>query len=185
MDTITSTIFESWVGTNLAWWPIPTFHTKMECVWIESSYSQLLDPSNMSHHQYEQWLIEVEIGIQSIQPSPYPDFWLMGGDHFGSWPLLFAPRSSEFGPIQAIHSSLTLPMSCQWYNEELDKVVIGIWFLQWTPSHQLFLSHEWRQIWLGLYYTLFSHNDGVCLNWIKLFSAAWPFQCLIISMNNG
>ena len=25
-------------------------------------------------------------------------------------------------------------MSCHWYNEGIDKVVIGIWCLQWSPQ---------------------------------------------------
>ena len=69
-------------------------------------------------------------------------------------------------------------MSCQWHNEGLDKVVIGIWCLQWSPSHQLFLSHGWGQIWL----------DGLCL----LFTQRWSvfelnqaiLSCLTLPMSH-
>ena len=30
-----------------------------------------------------------------------------------------------------------------------------------------------------------SHQDGVCLDWFKKFTASQPFQCLIISIMNG
>ena len=50
----------------------------------------------------------------------------------GSCPLCFIPRLSEFGMIQAIHISLTLPMSHYMYNEWLDKVDIGMWFIKWS-----------------------------------------------------
>ena len=39
---------------------------------------------------------------------------------------LFTPRLSEFGPNQAIHICLTLPISHHYYSKWLDKVDIGI-----------------------------------------------------------
>ena len=42
-------VFESWMGTNVAR-STPTFHTKIECVWTDSSISQQLDPSNVSSY---------------------------------------------------------------------------------------------------------------------------------------
>ena len=31
----------------------------------------------------------------------------------------------------------------------------------------------------------FLYQDRVCLDWFKHFTAAWPFQCLIIGITNG
>ena len=53
------------------------------------------------------------------------------------WPRpndIFTPRLSMFGLIQAIHMSLTLPMSHHWYNEWLDKVEIGMWSIKLSPQ---------------------------------------------------
>ena len=47
---------------------------------------------------------------------------------------LFTPRSSVFVPIQAIDSSLTLPMSHDKYNKCLDNVEILILCLNWSPQ---------------------------------------------------
>ena len=58
----------------------------------------------------------------------------MSGDKFSSTPLLFTPRSCVIVPIQAIDSSLTLPMSHHMYNEWLDRVEIGIWSPEWSPE---------------------------------------------------
>ena len=68
-------------------------------------------------------------------------------------------------------------MSRHWYNEGLDKVVIGIWCLQWSPSHQPFLSHGWGQIWLGLYPSLFTQQWSVFeLNQAILSSLTLPMS---------
>ena len=99
---------------------------------IQAFDSSLTLPT--SHYQYNKWLDRVEIGNHYAYPSLHTDFWVMGGDNFGSKSLLFTPRSSVFVPIQAIDSSLTLPMSHHKYNEWLDKVEIGIWCLQWSPQ---------------------------------------------------
>ena len=66
----------------------------------------------------------------------------------GSCPLCFTPRLSEFGLIQAIHISLTLPMSHYKYNEWLDKVEIGINCPQ--PSPTLTFESQVLILWLWL-----------------------------------
>ena len=45
------------------------------------------------------------------------------------------------------------------------------------------LNCAWWQFWL--HDPMFSHQDGVCLDWFKIFTASQPFQLLIISIMNG
>ena len=75
-------------------------------------------------------------------------FRVMGGEKDGlaCAYLPVTPRLSEFGPIQAIHISLTLPMSHYMYNEWLDKVEIGINCPQ--PSPTLTFESQVLILWL-------------------------------------
>eukprot|EP00956_Cyclotella_meneghiniana_P032385 scaffold88896_cov73-Cyclotella_meneghiniana.AAC.2 len=72
----------------------PTFHTKIECVWTDSSISHQLDPSNtpklsvfgliqafhirstlpMSYLRDDEWFDMVEIGYHCPKSSPRPTF---------------------------------------------------------------------------------------------------------------
>eukprot|EP00956_Cyclotella_meneghiniana_P033255 scaffold94778_cov60-Cyclotella_meneghiniana.AAC.1 len=70
----------------------------------------------------------------------------------------FTPRLCVFGLSQAFHSSWTLPTSHHEYDEWQDKA-------ENDP--------------------LIQHPDCVCLDCHKHFTAAGPFQCLIMSMMNG
>ena len=88
----------------------------------------------MSHCKYNEWFCKLEIWIHHPQPSPHPDFWVVGGDDFGSSALCFTPRWSVFGLIQDFHSISTLPTSHYKYNEWLEKVEIGTWALKWSPQ---------------------------------------------------
>ena len=97
----------------------------------------------MSHCKYNEWLCKVEIWIHTPQPSPYPGFWVEGGDDSGSSTLRFTPRWSIFGLFLEFHSISTLPTSHYKYNKWLEKVKIAIWHLKWT-SQCVFES------WLGL-----------------------------------
>ena len=65
----------------------------------------------ISHHWYNKWLSNVGNGIHCPQSSAQPNFWVKDGDNFGSRPLRFIPKWRMIGLIQAIHISLTLPMS--------------------------------------------------------------------------
>ena len=91
---------------------------------IQAINSSLTLP--MSHHECNEWLDNVEIGIlrlkllqQAVLGHEWGQMWL------DSHPL-FTPRLSLFGLIQAIDSSLTLPMSHHKYDEWLDKAENGI-----------------------------------------------------------
>ena len=64
--------------------------------------------------------------VNSQVHHPNPDFCVLCGDNFSLTPILFTPRSCVFGPIQAIHCSLTLPMSHHRYNQWSCKVENGI-----------------------------------------------------------
>ena len=89
----------------------------------------------MSHYKYNKWLDKVEIGIRGLQWSSLAVFEGVGTKVArSSRPQLFTPRLSVSGPIQAIVSSLTFPMSYHKYNKSSYKVEIGIWGLQWSPQ---------------------------------------------------
>ena len=123
----------------------------------------------MSHHLYHKWLHKVEIGIHHPQPSPRSDsdFWVMCGDSFRFGLLPFAPRLSEFGLIQTLHMSLTLPTSCHKYNEWL-YTRLRLEFGLHNAHHNPFLCHGRDQISLVLYITRSSNQDGVCFGWNKI-----------------
>ena len=76
----------------------------------------------------------VEIGIHLPQPSPHHNFWVEGGENFGSGSLRFTPSLSVYRLTQPFHISLTLPISHYKYNEWLYKVEIGVWALKWSPQ---------------------------------------------------
>ena len=118
---------QSWLG------PCPLFPLRLsECglIWAIPGISTL----SMSHCEYNEWFCKLEIWIHRRQPSPHPDFWVVGGDDFGSSALCFTPRWSVFGLIQDFHSISTLPTSHYKYNEWLEKVEIGTWALKWSPQ---------------------------------------------------
>ena len=101
---------------------------------------------SISHYIYNEWWEKAEIGTHSPQPSPYPGFWLAGGDNYGRNPPTFHTKIVCFGLIQESQCILTLPMSQYKYNEWLEEVEIVVWALKWSP-HACF-SHDWAQIWL-------------------------------------
>ena len=118
---------QSWLG------PCPLFTPRLSefgLFWAIHISSTLM----MSHHKYNEWFCKLEIWIHHPQPSPHPDFWVVGGDNFGSSTLPFTPRWSMFELIQQFHSISTLPTSHYKYNEWLVKVEIGIWALKWSPQ---------------------------------------------------
>ena len=90
----------------------------------------------MSHCKYNKWLCKVEIWIHTPQTSPYPGFWVEGGDVSGSSTstICFTSRWSIFGLFLEFHSISALPTSHYKYNEWLEKVEIGIWALKWSPQ---------------------------------------------------
>eukprot|EP00956_Cyclotella_meneghiniana_P000779 scaffold851_cov78-Cyclotella_meneghiniana.AAC.1 len=90
----------------------PTFHTKMEYVWIDSRRLQHLDPSNFSLEKYNEWWEKVETAIWAMKWSRQGAFQPWVGSKL-AWPLstFRIPRLSEFGLIWAIHISSTLSMS--------------------------------------------------------------------------
>ena len=73
----------------------------------------------MSYHKYNEWLHKVEIGIHSLKWLPQPVFESLVETNVARSTLLYTPRSSVLGMIQAIVSILTLPMSYHKYNEWL------------------------------------------------------------------
>ena len=99
---------------------------------IQAVHSSLTLPT--SHSKYNEWLYKVEIGIHCLKWSPQPVFESWVGTNVAWSTLLFTPRSSVLGMIQAIDSILTLPMSYHKYNEWLHKVEIGIHCLKWSPQ---------------------------------------------------
>ena len=54
-----------------------------------------------------------------------------------------------------------------------------------TNATPLFLSHGWWQVTVSVWGPYVSHQDGVCLDSFKYFTACQPFQLLIISIMNG
>ena len=96
---------------------------------------------------------------------------------------LFMSRSWVLGSLLPFHSSLTVPMSHhEYYNEWWDKAEIGIHCLQWPPQ-----AHFWV---MGGYEGHLSHlhcscQDCGCWESYSHFTAAWLFQCLIMSIMNG
>ena len=97
---------------------------------------------------------------------------------------LLTLRLSEFWLVQAIHSIMTLPFSHHKYNEWFCKVEIWIHHPQPTP-HPYFwvMGGDNFSVWVWGPYV--SHQDGVCLDWLKDFTASQPFQLLIMSIMNG
>ena len=91
----------------------------------------------MSNHWYNEWLGKVKIGMWSINWSPHCIFLSQVGKKLAIIGLHppFILRLSGFGLIQAIHISLTLPMSHHKHNEWSHKVEIGIHLPQ--PSQHL------------------------------------------------
>ena len=69
----------------------------------------------------------VEIGMYCLQWSPQPVYESCGWGQLWLEPHpLFTSRTSVFGPVEALHGSLTLPMSHYKYDKWLDMVEIGI-----------------------------------------------------------
>ena len=66
--------FELWVVTILAF-KCPTFHTKMEYVWILSPEVHSIPTLPTSHCKYNEWLEKVEIGTWALKWSPQRVFW--------------------------------------------------------------------------------------------------------------
>ena len=83
--------FELWVGRGF-WLKCPTFHTKMEHVWILIQEVHSIPTLPTSHCKYNEWLEKVETGIHPQQPSPHPGFWVAGVENFDNRPLHFTPR---------------------------------------------------------------------------------------------
>ena len=131
----------------------------------------------ISYYKYNEWLEKVEIGTHSPQPSPYPGFWVAGGDNYGRNPPTFHTKIVCFGLIQESLCILTLPMSQYKYNEWLEEVENVVWALKWSP--QACFSHDWawpvitfsNWVWLSFYY-------------FKPFTTSQPFQPLTSSIMN-
>ena len=69
------------IRTNLTW-PIPSLHTRFGAFGLNQAFLSSLTLS-MSHHTYDKWLDKDEVGIHFVQPSPRPDFPVMGVFPFG------------------------------------------------------------------------------------------------------
>ena len=71
----------------------------------------------MVKNGHQELLLSQELGQLLLDPHP-----------------LFTPGSSAFGLVQAIDSSLTLPMSHHKHDEWLDKVELVFLNLKWSPQ---------------------------------------------------
>ena len=69
----------------------------------------------------------VETGIHPPQPSPHPDFWVTGGENFGSGPYIL--HQDWVCTDWFSHFISAKPNK---YNEWLDKVEIGVCALKWS-----------------------------------------------------
>ena len=89
---------------------------------------------------------------------------------------------SDFGLIQSIHCIPTFPISYHYYRKWLDEV--EVWVHQVLPSSNpdLWVAGDDNFSSAGPY--VLHHQDGVCLDWSKNFTAAWPLQYLIASILN-
>eukprot|EP00956_Cyclotella_meneghiniana_P032384 scaffold88896_cov73-Cyclotella_meneghiniana.AAC.1 len=110
----------------------------------------------MSHLRYDEWLDMVEIGYHCPKPSPHPTFLATGGQNYCLTPLRFTPRLSVFVPVQAIHISLTLPMSHHMDDEWFDMVEIGYHYPKPSP-HPIPFESQVAKIIVACPYV--SHQD--------------------------
>ena len=86
-------IFRSWVGTNLAWPANPLFAPRLSMFRLIQAIRNI-STLPIIHHKYIKWLDMFEIWIHLPQPSPHPDFWVTGGETFGSRSLCLKPTLS-------------------------------------------------------------------------------------------
>ena len=145
---------------------VPTFHTKILCVYGSfcTPHRSLTVP--MPHYEYNEWWDKVEIGIHCPQWSPLADFWVAGGK-------IFSPRSPLFTPRYCVCMDLfALPTGAWLFQCLIMSIMNGgtrlrLEFIVHNGHH--LLTFELREGKFSAQGPHFSHQDIVCV-WIFLHS---------------
>ena len=178
------TITTPWLlsrGWGQMWLQYPTFHTKMVCFWIDSRFSQHLNPSNFS--LYIWWMVgeggDCCVGSKMVTTTCFS---VTGGVKVG---------------LALVHFSHQDWVSLDWFgqftaSQPFQCLIVSMMngFARLRFEFNMYNNHYTLafESWVGTNVApvpYFSHQDGVFLDWFKIFTASQPFQLLIVHMMNG
>ena len=159
---------QSWLG------PCPLLTPRLSefgLIWAIHSISTL----QFCHHKYDEWFCKVEIWIHHPHPMPHPDFWVTGGDNFGS-SIPYVSYQDGVCFDWFVNVTASQPFQC------LIISILNGWrrlrlvYVLYNGHHNMSFSHGWGQSRLGPYSTLPPRLSEFGLIWAFHSISTLPFS---------